>query len=59
MHLAVDVETQKIEAAVITTNDFKNSELLPDLLAQVNGKIIQVCRDGGYDNHDNYQLLAE
>lgn len=59
VHLAVDSETHEIEAAVITTNDFKDSELLPDLLDQIDGKIIQVSGDGGYDSHDNYQLLAE
>lgn len=59
VHLAVDVQTQEIEAAVITTNDFKDSELLPDLLDQINGKIDQLSGDGGYDSHDNYQLLAD
>lgn len=59
VHLAVDVGTQEIEAAIVTTNDFKDSELLPDLINQIDARIVKISGDGGYDSHDNYQLLAE
>lgn len=59
VHLAVNAQTQEIESAVITTNDFKDSELLPDLLEPIDGQINQVSGDGGYDSHANYQLLAD
>jgi hypothetical protein len=58
LHLAIDSETQEIEAAVVSTNDFKDSEILPDLLEQIEVKLSQVSGDGGYDSHDNYQLIS-
>ena len=59
VHLAVSVEAQEIEAAVITTNDFKDSELLPDLLEQIKDPIAQLSGDGSYDSHANNQLLGD
>ncbi len=32
---------------------------MPDLVAQIDGHITQISGDGGYDSHDNYQLLAD
>lgn len=47
LHLAIDVCSQEIEAAVVTTNDFKDSEILPDLLGQIGFELGQVGGDGG------------
>ena len=47
-----------IEAVVVTTNDFKDSEVLPDLLGQVDGKINTVSGDGGYDSIDSYERIG-
>lgn len=58
LHLAVDVNNQEIEAAVVTTNDFKDSEILPDLLEQIDTKLSQVSGDGGYDSVASYQLIS-
>jgi hypothetical protein len=58
LHLAIDANNQEIEAAVVTTNDFKDSEVLPDLLDQIDVELSQVSGDGGYDSHESYQLIA-
>ncbi len=42
LHLAIDANNQEIEPAVVTTNDFKDSEILSDLLGQINSKLTQV-----------------
>lgn len=59
LHLAVNAQTQEIEAAVVTTNDFKDSELLPDLLNQIDSHIDQVSGDGGYDSKECYQYIVD
>ena len=58
LHLAVDAESHEIEAAVVTTNDFKDSELLPDLLNSIDSLIDQVSGDGGYDSKECYQYIV-
>lgn len=59
LHLAIDASNQEIEAAVVTTNDFKDSEILPDLLEQIDSELSQVSGDGGYDSHESYELIAD
>jgi hypothetical protein len=49
LHLAVDETTGEILAAVVSTNDWADSEILPDLLGQIEGDIEQVSADGAYD----------
>lgn len=39
LHLAIDANSQEIESAVVTTNDFKDSEILPDLLDQIDSEL--------------------
>jgi hypothetical protein len=58
LHLAVNANNQEIEAAVMTTNDFKDSEILPDLLEQIDSKLSQVSGDGAYDSHESYELIS-
>jgi len=58
LHLAIDSETQGIEATVLTTNDFKDSEVLPDLMEQIEGEVKQLSGDGGYDSHETYEYIA-
>ena len=49
IHLAVD-ETQKDVIGIeITTADWGDSEVLPALLAQLDGELTQVSADGAYD----------
>jgi hypothetical protein len=57
LHLGVDEATHEFVAAVVTTNDFKDSQLLEDLIEQVEGEISQVSADGAYDSRDCYDAI--
>ncbi len=59
VHLAVDPDKGEIEAVVVTTNDFKDSEVLPDLLEHIDGKLGAVSGDGGYDSIDSYERIGK
>lgn len=48
MHIAIDVETQQIQALVLSTNDFKDGEVLDDLLDQIEESVDKVVADGAY-----------
>jgi len=58
LHLAADEATGEIVAAVVSTNSFKDSQILPDLLDQVDDEISQVSADGAYDSRNCYFLIA-
>ena len=32
--------------------------MIPDLLEQIDNKIVQISGDGGYDSHETYQYIA-
>ena len=57
LHLGVDEATGELVAAVVTTNSFKDSQILPDLLAQVGDEITQVSADGAYDSRNCYDAI--
>jgi IS5 family transposase len=57
VHLGVDEASGEIVAAVVTTNNYRDSQLLPDLLAQVDDEIRQVSGDGGYDRRTCYEAI--
>ena len=57
LHLGVDEATGELVAAVVSTNSFKDSQLLPDLLAQVEDRIRQVSADGAYDSRNCYDAI--
>lgn len=59
LHLGVDESTGEILAAVVTTNDFHDSEVLPDLLEATEANIEQVSADGAYDTRRCYDALSE
>ena len=58
LHLGEDVGTGEILAAVVTTNDVADCEVLPDLLEQIEQEIEQVSGDGGYDTFNCYDTIA-
>ncbi|UJB68738.1 IS5 family transposase [Acaryochloris sp. 'Moss Beach'] len=58
LHLAVDETTGEILAAVVSTNDWGDSEILPDLLEQIGGEIEQVSSDGAYDTSGCYDTIT-
>jgi IS5 family transposase len=57
VHLGVDEASGELVAAVVTTNNYSDSQILPDLLAQVEDKIRQVSGDGGYDRRNCYEAI--
>jgi hypothetical protein len=59
LHLAVDETTGEILASVVSTNDWGDCEILPDLLGQIEGDIEQVSADGAYDTSDCYDTITE
>ena len=51
LHLAIDEKNNQILAVVLTTNDFKDNEVLPVLMDQIDSKnIAKVTGDGAYDD---------
>ena len=43
---------------VLTTPDFRDGELLNDLLEQVEEEITAIYADGAYESFDNYEFIA-
>lgn len=41
----------------VTTNSFKDSQLLADLLDQVEGEVRKVSADGAYDSRNCYDAI--
>jgi len=59
LHLGVDEATGEILAAVVTTNDVHDGEVLNDVLPAIEGDIEQVSTDGAYDHLHCYDEIAE
>jgi IS5 family transposase len=58
VHVGVDEASGEVVAAVVTTNDYHDSQLLPDLLEQVGEEIKQVSGDGAYDRRTCYKAIG-
>jgi len=59
LHLGVDEATLEILAAVVTTNDVADCEVLPQLLDGIDEEIEQVTGDGAYDTQDCYDAINQ
>ena len=59
LHLGIDEATGEIVASVLSTNDVGDSEVFPDLLAQIEETLTQASADGAYDSFDNHELLNQ
>lgn len=59
IHLAVDETEKDIIGIEVTTADWGDSEVFPDLLAQVDGQVSQVSADGAYDTEGTHTAIAE
>lgn len=59
LHLGVDEASGEILAAVVTTNDYHDSEVLPDILDGIAEEIEQVSGDGGYDTFGCYDAIEQ
>lgn len=57
LHVGVDEATGEILAAVVSTNNYGDGQVLADLLAQVEGELSQVTGDGGYDDRQCYDAI--
>lgn len=58
LHLGADQASGEIVAAVVSTNNFTDGQVLPDLLEQVADEITQVSGDGGYDKRNCYEAIG-
>ena len=59
LHIGADEATNEIVAAVVTTNNYTDGHVLPDLLAQVANATTRVRGDGGYDKRNCYDAISE
>ena len=59
LHLGVDESTGEIVSAVVTTNNYHDSQVLRDILAGVEGEIEQVSADGAYDTKNCYEQIKQ
>lgn len=59
VHLGIDPATHEIVAAVVTTNDVGDGEVLEDLLDQPESQIASVTADGAYDTRDCYDAIND
>ncbi len=59
IHLAVDEAEKDIIGIEVTTADWGDNEVLPELLAQVEGAVAQVSADGAYDTEGCHRSIAE
>jgi len=59
LHIGADEATSEIVAAAVTTNDWADCELLPELLQQVKDEVKQVSGDGGYDKRICYAAIKK
>ncbi|MGB2903391.1 MAG: IS5 family transposase, partial [Candidatus Dechloromonas phosphoritropha] len=59
IHLAVDETAKDIIGIEVTAADWHDSEVFPDLLAQVEGEVSQVSADGAYDTKGTHAAIRE
>ncbi len=59
LHIGVDEATGELVAAVVTTNNYTDGQVLADLLDQIEGETAQVSGDGSYDKRNCYDAIRE
>ncbi len=59
LHLGIDETTGEIISAVVTTNDYHDSQVLEDILDGVEDEIWQVSADGAYDTKNCYEQITQ
>ncbi|HEY9621888.1 MAG TPA: IS5 family transposase [Crinalium sp.] len=57
LHLGVDEASGEILAAVVSTNNVSDGEVLPDILNAIEDEIEQVSADGAYDQRQCYDAI--
>lgn len=59
LHLGVDEATGEILVAEVTTNDYRDSEVLASLLDGISHQVSQVSGDGAYDTFACHDTIAQ
>jgi hypothetical protein len=59
LHLGADETTGESVAAVVTTNNVADSQVLEEMLEQVEDEIEQVSGDGSYDKRNCYEAIKK
>ena len=59
LHIGVDEKTGEIVAAIFSTNDVHDGQMLEELLDGIEAEISQVSADGAYDSWHNYQIIGD
>jgi IS5 family transposase len=59
LHIGADETTGEIVAAVVTTNNIADAQVLDELLEQAGGAIEQVSGDGSYDKRPCYEAIRK
>jgi IS5 family transposase len=59
VHVGVDEASGEVVAAVVTPNSSHDSQVLPDLLKQVDDDLRQVSGDGAYDRRGCYDAIRQ
>ena len=59
LHLSVDVQSGEIVAQIMTENNVGDSEVVEELLQQVEGSIEEVYADGAYDTLKTHERITE
>src|SRR5690349_5205173 len=59
LHLGVDADTGRIEAAELTASDADDGSRVGPLLDQLEGAVASLTGDGAYDREDVYGAVAE
>jgi IS5 family transposase len=59
LHIGADEATGEIVAAVVTTNNVADSQVLEDLLEQMAEEVEQVSGDGSYDKRKCYEAIRK
>jgi IS5 family transposase len=59
LHVCIEHRSQRVMASTITEKEVLDRRAVPELLAQVEGRIGQVLGDGAYDYAVCYEAIAE
>lgn len=57
LQIALDVKSQEIVCAMLTTNDCHDKEMLQEIVEAIEAPIAKVGGDGAYESHANYDYL--
>jgi len=59
LHIGVDADTGEIVAGALTTADVHDSEMLPEMLKDMEGAVKAVAADGAYDTREDYDAISK